>query len=72
MPIPAGSSSEKALPEGVSVNPDLKTLVLRMIHAQQGNLDRVAAQTGLPQSMLYYWLAEWQLTQQINGDPLPD
>jgi transposase-like protein len=50
---------DEVLTETPSYSTDLKALVLRMIHQQQGNLDAVASQTGLANSTLYGWLAEW-------------
>ncbi|QMW01679.1 helix-turn-helix domain-containing protein [Spirosoma foliorum] len=55
---------DEVLAETPSYSPDLKALGLRMIHQQQGNLDVVATQTGLPKSTLYKWLAEWNLSQR--------
>lgn len=55
---------DEVLAETPSYSPDLKALVLRMIHQQQGNLDVVATQTGLPKATLYRWLADWNLAQR--------
>lgn len=55
---------DEVLAETPSYSPDLKALVLRMIHQQQGNLDVVATQTGLPKATLYSWLAGWNLAQR--------
>ncbi len=57
-------SLDEVLAETPSYSPDLKALVLRMIHQQQGNLGVVATQTGLPKSTLYSWLADWNMAQQ--------
>ncbi|MGM9511653.1 hypothetical protein ACS5NO_28210 [Larkinella sp. GY13] len=37
-----------------------------MIHQQQGNLEVVATQTGLPKVTLYNWLADWNLAQRAS------
>lgn len=55
---------DEVLAETPSYSPDLKALVLRMIHQQQGDLDVVARQTGLSKSTLYSWLAQWNLGQR--------
>ena len=52
------------LDETPNYSPDLKALVLRMIHQQQGDLEAIATQTGLPKSTLYHWLAQWNQAQQ--------
>ena len=54
----------EVLDETPAYSTDLKALVLRMIHQQQGDVEQVAKQTGLPKSTLYHWLARWNLTQQ--------
>lgn len=54
----------EVLAETPTYSPDLKALVLRMIHQQAGNIETVATQTGLPKSTLYSWLAEWNLVQR--------
>lgn len=56
---------DEVLAETPSYSTDLKALVLRMIHQQQGDLDVVAGQTGLPKSTLYGWLAEWNQGERI-------
>ncbi len=57
---------DEVLAETPSYSPDLKALVLRMIHQQQGNLDVVATQTGLSKATLYSWLADWNLAQRAT------
>lgn len=57
---------DEVLAETPSYSPDLKALVLRMVHQQQGDLEAVANQTGLSKSTLYSWLTEWNLTQQTT------
>jgi len=54
----------EVLSETPSYSTDLRALVLRMVHQQQGDVESVAAQTGLPKSTLYGWLAEWNQTQR--------
>ncbi|WP_373513259.1 helix-turn-helix domain-containing protein [Persicitalea sp.] len=54
----------EVLSETPSYSADLKALVLRMVHQQQGDVETVATQTGLPTSTLYGWLAEWNLAQR--------
>lgn len=54
---------DEVLAETPSYSLDLKALVLRMIHQQQGNLDVVATQTGLSKATLYNWLADWNRAQ---------
>ncbi len=44
----------------------LKALVLRMMYQQEGNVETVAAQTGLPKSTLYCWLTEWNQAQRTT------
>lgn len=57
---------DEVLSETPSYSTDLKALVLRMIHQQRGDLDRVASQTGLAKSTLYGWLAEWNQGQRTE------
>jgi transposase-like protein len=54
----------EVLSERPSYSADLKALVLRMVHQQQGDVESVATQTGLPKSTLYGWLAEWNQAQR--------
>lgn len=55
---------DEVLTETTDYSPDLKALVLRMIHQQAGNLEMVASQTGLPLSTVYQWLSRWNQQQQ--------
>jgi transposase-like protein len=55
---------DEVLDETVDYSPDLKALVLRMVHQQQGNVETVATQTGLPLSTLYQWLSRWNQQQK--------
>lgn len=54
----------EVLDETSTYSTDLKALVLRMIHQQQGNVEQVATLTGLPKATLYDWLARWNQAQQ--------
>lgn len=54
----------EVLTETPTYSADLKALVLRMVHQQEGNIETVAAQTGLHKSTLYSWLAEWNQAQR--------
>lgn len=55
---------DEVLDETVDYSPDLKALVLRMIHQQKGNMEAVATQTGLPLSTLYQWVSRWNQQQK--------
>jgi len=55
---------DEVLAETTDYSPDLKALVLRMIHQQEGQLEMVAQQTGLPLSTLYRWLKQWNEQQR--------
>lgn len=55
---------DEVLTQTTDYSPDLKALVLRMIHQQAGNLEAVATQTGLPLSTLYQWLSRWNHQQE--------
>ena len=45
-------------------SPDLKALMLRMIHQQAGDVEAVATQKGLSLSTIYQWLSRWNQQQQ--------
>lgn len=55
---------DEVLAETVDYSADLKALALRMIHQQQGHVELVAQQTGLPLSTLYHWLKQWNEQQR--------
>ena len=55
---------DEVLTETVDYSPDLKALVLRMIHQQAGDVEAVATQTGLPLSTIYQWLSRWNQQQK--------
>lgn len=54
----------EVLDETLDYSPDLKALVLRMVHQQKGNVEVVATQTGLPLATLYQWLSRWNQQQK--------
>lgn len=55
---------DEVLAETTDYSPDLKALVLRMIHQQAGNIETVATQTGLSLSTIYQWVSRWNQQQQ--------
>ena len=55
---------DEVLTETTDYSPDLKALVLRVIHQQAGNVEAVAIQTDLPLSTIYQWLSRWNQQQQ--------
>ena len=56
----------EVLNETTDYSPDLKALVLRMIHQHKGDIKAVAQQTGLPTSTLYGWLGQWNQAQRTT------
>lgn len=55
---------DEVLTQTTDYSPDLKALVLRMIHQQAGNIETVATQTGLSLSTIYQWVSRWNQQQQ--------
>lgn len=60
---------DKVLTETTDYSPDLKALVLRMIHQQAGNMETVATLTGLPLSTIYQWVNRWNQQQGVKKSP---
>ncbi|MCY7357097.1 MAG: helix-turn-helix domain-containing protein [Rudanella sp.] len=56
----------EVLTETPTYSTDLKALVLPMVDQQEGTIETVSAQTGLPKSTLYYWLAGWNQAQRTT------
>lgn len=55
---------DEVLTQTIDYSPDLKALVLRMIHQHQGDVEAVATQTGFSLSTIYQWLSRWNQQQQ--------